>query len=128
MVDELGTQCSKQELQLTQTHLSTPRQEAGGPSANDTVACRLRPLTATDLGLSPVPFTAGQKARLRALFATACATGACPVGEGERRTVPWLRYDAAGGGAAYGSRRLPDAPRGSGGGLSSRSFAAMIRG
>ena len=57
VVDAAAQVCSVEELQTLQTRLSTPRQEAGGPSANDNVACRLQPLDRADFDFMLVPFT-----------------------------------------------------------------------
>ncbi|MBF4163890.1 DUF6351 family protein [Nocardioides acrostichi] len=124
VVAEAEQACSTEQLQVLQTRLSTPRQEAGGPLANDIVACRLRPFTDADVAGSPVPFTAEQLAALHDLYADGVCDWSRP-GRGQHAATTWLRYDARGGGVQYGGRPLPDAPARSGGGLTSTSWHGM---
>ena len=74
-----------------QTRLRTPRQVAGGPSANDNVACRLQPLDRVVLlrGVGqelpvpvPSPTTSGHGSRRSS--PTASATGRSPVADRAR--------------------------------------------
>ncbi|MDN4172319.1 DUF6351 family protein [Nocardioides sp. SOB77] len=130
LVTGLDPVCTARELDVLQTRLSTPRQEAGGPSANDTLACRLRPLRRADhTGLAglPVPFTDTEWSRLERTFPDGVCDWSRPgLGQGPART--WLRYDARDGrGAAYGGRELPRPPAHSGGGWASPAFAALLR-
>ncbi len=115
--------CSVEQLQVLQTRFSTPRQEAGGPLANDDVACRLRPFTLDDYGPAAALFTTDQVAALRDVFADGVCDWSQP-GRGEGPTETWLRYDAAGDpdAAAYGGRPLRDVPPRSGDGWVSPSF------
>lgn len=118
--------CTTRELDVLQTRLSTPRQEAGGPSANDNLACRLRPLRRADHDFLLVPFTDTQWARLQRAFPDGVCDWTKPGrGQGPART--WLRYDGARGGAAYGGRELPAPPRHSGGGWAAPVFAPLLR-
>ncbi|MEP9363418.1 DUF6351 family protein [Nocardioides sp. CN2-186] len=126
VVDQLAQVCDQQQLQVLQTRLSTPRQEAGGPLANDTVACRLRPLDKADFDFLLVPFTDAEWASLQDTFPTGvCDWDEPGIGQGPAQT--WLRYDAPGGGVAYGGRNLPAVPAHSAGGLLGPVFAPMLR-
>ena len=125
VVSDLAPACSVEELQFLQTNLSTPRQEAGGPVANDNVACRLRPLDRDDYGPVGLLFTAEQWATLEGVFRDGVCDWSVPGrGQGPART--WLRYDTADGENAYGGRELRDAPARSGHGLSSPSFHELL--
>ncbi|CAB4719609.1 MAG: hypothetical protein F2667_09885 [Actinobacteria bacterium] len=122
---ELNTLCSTSELQVLQTRLSTPRQEAGGPATNDILSCRLRPLDPADFDFMLVPFTAAEWATLEGVF----PDGVCDWtrrGFGQGPVTTWLRYDAARGGPAYGGRPLPAPPARSGAGLMASSWASML--
>lgn len=115
LVADLNPVCSTEELRVLQTDLSTPRQEAGGPVANDVLQCRLRPLRRDDVAVGPLAMLLGDAEwqRLRRLYADGvCDWSESGVGQGPATT--WLRYDAPGGGAAYGGRRLPRAATPSG--------------
>ena len=123
---EAADLCDVEELQTLQTRLSTPRQEAGGPVANDTVACTLEPLDRSAFDFLLVPFTDAEWASLEATFPDGVCDWSQPgVGQGPAQT--WLRYDAAGGGVVYGGRNLPGVPAHSAGGLLSPVFAEMLR-
>ena len=92
-VDQLGAACSVEQLQVLQTRLSTPRQEAGGPAANDKVACALQPLRREDFSFMLVPFSDAEWADLQSVFpGGVCDWSAPGVGQGPAET--WLRYDA----------------------------------
>ena len=126
VVDALADACDVEELQVLQTRLSTPRQEAGGPLANDTVACRLTPLDRADFDGLLVPFTDEQWATLEATFPRGVCDWSVPgVGQGPAQT--WLRYDAADGGPAYGGRNLPPVPADSALDVVSPVWAEMLR-
>ena len=117
--------CSIEQLQAAQTRLSTPRQVAGGPKANDVVACQLKPLDRADYGAIGMLFTPDQWATLEQVF----AGGVCDwsqQGRGQGPAETWLRYDAADGGPAYGGRPLPQPPANSGEGWASPSFAELL--
>ena len=70
---------------------ATPRQTAGGPLAEDVFKCQLKPLVFTDPAYKGVVFTAGQQARLQAVF----STGACDwtkPGVGQQRSPGWYTF------------------------------------
>jgi Tannase-like family of unknown function (DUF6351) len=126
VVDQLADVCDVEELQVLQTRLSTPRQEAGGPVANDNVACRLEPLDPTAFDFMLVPFTDDEWASLQATFPDGVCDWSQP-GQGQGPAQTWLRYDAAGGGVVYGGRNLPAVPAHSAGGQVSPVWAPMLR-
>ncbi|MCW2773317.1 MAG: hypothetical protein JWN91_1643 [Nocardioides sp.] len=126
VVGEAADACDVEELQVLQTRLSTPRQEAGGPVANDKVACRLEPLDPSVFDFMLVPFTDDEWATLEATFPDGVCDWSQP-GRGQGPAQTWLRYDAAGGGVVYGGRNLPAVPAHSAGGLSSPVWAPMLR-
>lgn len=126
VVAELADACDAEELQVLQTRLSTPRQEAGGPLANDVVACRLTPLDRADFDFMLAPFTDDQWTTLEATFPRGVCDWSQPgVGQGPAQT--WLRYDAADGGPAYGGRNLPPIPAHSAVGTVAPVWAEMLR-
>ncbi len=124
VVADAAAACSVDELQTLQTRLSTPRQEAGGPRANDNVACRLKPFTTDDYGPVAALFTPDQVAELEAIFADGVCDWAQP-GRGVGGTETWLRYDARDGSNRYGGRPLRDVPAHSGDGWFSPSFRGI---
>ncbi|MDR7253203.1 hypothetical protein J2X46_002188 [Nocardioides sp. BE266] len=111
---------------LARTNLSTPRQEAGGPAANDVLACQTKPLDRSSYllpGGLPVPFTDAQWSRLQAVFPTGVCEWALPgIGQGPART--WLGYGTATT-VTYGGEELGRVPAGSGLGWFGRSFRPM---
>lgn len=113
---------------LARTNLSTPRQESGGPAANDVLACQLKPLDRSSYllpGGLPVPFTDAQWARLQAAFPGGVCEWALPgIGQGPAET--WLGYGTARR-ATYGGARLGRVPAGSGLGWFARSFRPLWR-
>ena len=113
---------------LATTNLSTPRQEAGGPAANDVLACTREPIDRTSYllpGGLPVPFTAGQWSRLQAVFPDGVCQWALPgLGQGPAET--WLSYGTARR-ATYGGTELGRVPAGSGLGWFGRSFRPLWR-
>ena len=122
--------CQQSAVETAETRFSTPRQVAGGPAANDNVACRLRPLDRADYEPVGVFFTAGQWATLQKTFAGGVCDWTRP-GIGQGTTVQtWLRYGRRTGQAhgknVYGGRNLPAAPRRSAGGWTSPSFRPML--
>jgi hypothetical protein len=126
VVDALAQLCSVEQLQALQTRLSTPRQEAGGPKANDTVACRLQPLDRAAFDFMLVPFSDAEWATLHAVFPHGVCDWSQPgIGQGPAQT--WLRYDARRGGPAYGGRNLPGPPARSATGVVSPVWAAMLQ-
>jgi hypothetical protein len=126
VVAQLADVCDVSELQVLQTRLSTPRQEAGGPTANDNVACRLEPLDHADFSFLLVPFTDDEWATLQATFPNGVCDWSAPgLGQGPAET--WLRYGRADGSPAYGGLNLPAVPDNSAGGLVSPAFAEALR-
>jgi hypothetical protein len=125
VVTGLDPVCTTEELSVLQTNLSTPRQEAGGPVANDNVACRLRPLDRADYDFLAVPFTEEQWATLASLFAEGVCDWTVP-GRGQGPAETWLRYAKADGSNAYGGRNLPGVPAHSGAGWASPSFRELL--
>ncbi|WP_439937594.1 DUF6351 family protein [Nocardia sp. N13] len=113
---------------LARTNLSTPRQESGGPAANDVLACQLKPLDRSSYllpGGLPVPFTDAQWARLQAAFPRGVCEWALPgIGQGPAET--WLGYGTARR-ATYGGAPLGRVPAGSGLGWFARSFRPLWR-
>ncbi len=124
VVADAAPACDVEELQVLQTRLSTPRQEAGGPVANDVVACRLRPFDLDDYGPAAALFTPEQVATLEDLFTDGVCDWSQP-GRGQGPTETWLRYGTADGTAAYGGRPLRDVPPRSGDGWASPSFREL---
>jgi len=111
-------------LQALQTRLSTPRQEAGGPLANDNVACRLKPLDRADYGVLGAAFTADQWAQLETVFSDGVCDWSVP-GRGQGPTETWLQYGTATD-HVYGGENLPPAPSDSAGGWMSGSFLPLL--
>ncbi len=126
VVSDAAPGCSVEELQALQTRFSTPRQEAGGPKANDNVACNLKPLDRADYLLGPL-FTEGEWTRLEAVFPDGVCDYSVP-GRGQRPdgAETWLRYGKADGTNAYGGRNLPGVPAHSGDGWASPSFHELL--
>ncbi|MCW2842815.1 MAG: hypothetical protein JWN22_731 [Nocardioides sp.] len=118
--------CQMSAVQTGETRLSTPRQVAGGPVANDNVACRLRPLDRADYAPLGVVFTDDQWATLEATFPGGVCDWSVP-GRGQGPAQTWLRYGTAHGGHAYGGRNLPAVPAHSGDGWASPSFRELLR-
>jgi hypothetical protein len=113
---------------IVRTNLSTPRQESGGPAANDVLACQLKPLDRSSYllpGGLPVPFTDAQWARLQAAFPDGVCEWALPgIGQGPAET--WLGYGTARR-VTYGGAPLGRVPAGSGLGWFARSFRPLWR-
>jgi len=108
-----------------QTHFSTPRQESGGPSSNDKLACRLKPLDQQDYSFMTVPFTADEWATLQQVFRDGVCDWSQPgVGQGPAET--WLTYSDASGKVVYGGQPLPAVPAHSGGGWASPAFRSLL--
>jgi hypothetical protein len=120
-----GPVCQLPEAQTAQGRFSTPRQEAGGPTANDNVACELRPLDRADYANLPVPFTGEEWSRLQAVFPDGVCDWGVP-GRGQGPAQTWLRYDRPDGTTAYGGRNLPPVPPHSGDGWASASFRELL--
>ena len=121
VVADAAPACAVEELQVLQTRLSTPRQESGGPVANDNVACRLRPFDVADYGPAGALFTPDQVATLEQLFAGGVCDWSAP-GRGEGPTETWLRYDGRSAPHEYGGRPLRAVPPRSGDGWFAPAF------
>jgi hypothetical protein len=80
----------------------SPRQVAGGPRAEDVLKCQLKPLVETDYPAAT--FSAGQWARLQAVFSTGVCDWSQP-GVGQTDAVGPLSFKAGPGGVP-----LPAAP------------------
>ncbi|HEU5036379.1 MAG TPA: DUF6351 family protein [Nocardioides sp.] len=126
VVAQAADACDVSELQVLQTRLSTPRQEAGGPVANDNVACRLKPLDRADFSFMLLPFSDDQWSTLQATFPHGVCDWSVPgVGQGPAET--WLRYGKADGSPAYGGLNLRAVPDDSAVGVVSPAWAEMLR-
>ncbi|MFC6287066.1 DUF6351 family protein [Nocardioides sp. GCM10027113] len=123
VLDAAGPACSVEELQVLQTRLSTPRQEAGGPVANDNVACRLRPHDRAAYGPVAAAFTPDQWATLEEVFADGVCDWSLP-GRGQGPAETWLQYGTATE-HVHGGAPLPAAPEGSGGGWMAPAFREL---
>lgn len=117
--------CSVEELQALQTRFSTPRQEAGGPKANDNVACQLTPLDRADYGPVGLLFTADQWATLQSVFPDGVCDYSVP-GRGQGPAETWLQYGTPTSNV-YGGENLPAPPAHSGSGWASPSFAELLQ-
>ncbi len=115
--------CGQPELQ---TRLSTPRQVAGDDTANDRVACQLRPLDRADYDFMLVPFTDEQWATLEAIFPKGVCDWSKP-GQGQGPAETWLTYSDENGDVVYGGRNLPPVPPSSGTGWASPAFRSLLR-
>ncbi len=109
-----------------QTRLSTPREVAGDDTANDRVACRLRPPARSDYDFMVVPFTDEQWATLEATFPDGVCDWSRP-GQGQGPAETWLTYADDSGAVVYGGRPLPRVPAHSGTGWASRAFLPLLR-
>ncbi|HEX6877937.1 MAG TPA: DUF6351 family protein [Nocardioidaceae bacterium] len=109
-----------------QTRLSTPREVAGGDTANDRVACQLRPLNRADYAFMPVPFTDEQWATLEAAFPDGVCDWSKP-GQGQGPAETWLTYSDSAGNVVYGGQNLPAVPAGSGTGWASPAFGSLLQ-
>lgn len=125
VVGELADACDVEELQVLQTRLSTPRQEAGGPVANDNVACVLKPLVREDFD-QVIPFTDAEWTTLQSVFPDGVCDWSAP-GHGQGPAETWLRYGLRSGAPAYGGRNLPAVPAHSAGGLTGPAFQEALR-
>ncbi|MGZ6753740.1 MAG: DUF6351 family protein [Nocardioides sp.] len=117
--------CREPQLQPAEGRFSTSRQEAGGPKANDNLACQRTPLDRADYSFMPVPFTDAEWATLQQVFATGVCDWSVP-GRGQGPAQTWLRYDAPDGSVVYGGRNLPGVPAHSGDGWASGPFRELL--
>ncbi|MFZ5846141.1 MAG: DUF6351 family protein [Actinomycetota bacterium] len=109
-----------------QTRLSTPREVAGDDTANDRMACELRPLDRADYDFLLVPFTDEQWATLERVFPDGVCDWSRP-GQGQGPAETWLTYADADGDVVYGGRNLPRLPAHSGTGWMSPAFRELLR-
>jgi hypothetical protein len=85
---------------------ASPRIAAGGPLADDVLACQLKPLRRDDYAVS---FTDAQWAQLRQAFPTGVCDYSRP-GIGQRGAIGWLTFQDAKGHVVYGGRPLGAPP------------------
>jgi hypothetical protein len=107
--------------QLINPVFSTPRIVAGESVATDVMRCQRKPLTAASY--PGINFSTQEWTQLIQAF----PTGACDFskpGVEQQPTTPWMNYQDSAGNVIYGGRPLGQAPRGSGGGWTSSSFAS----
>ena len=81
---------------------TSPRQVAGGPQTENILKCQLKPLVSSDY--TGITFTAGQQARLNAVFPGGVCDWTKP-GVGQQEAVSPLTFAAGPGG-----QPLPPAP------------------
>ena len=123
-VPGLGTICQNKDVQ---TRYATPAMVAGEGLGTDIEKCKLEPLRQKNY--YPIVFSASEWSTLQKVF----PSGICDWTDGgvsQRGTIPWLTYqkDAAGASVAYGGRKLPGAPGGSGSGWASSVFGGWRNG
>ncbi|WP_370247044.1 DUF6351 family protein [Nocardioides sp.] len=105
--------------------LSTPREQAGGPTTNDVLACRLKPLRRADYD-QLIPFTDDQWRTLQRIFPDGvCDFSRRGIGQSQART--WLGYSDADGDVVYGGRELPGVARGQASGWAGGVWADLVR-
>ena len=104
--DGLGHAVPRAVCDQTVAAYGTPRMAAGGPLADDTLQCQLKPLARADYD---VTFTNAQWARLRATFPNGVCDYTRP-GVAQRGAISWLTYQDAAGRVVYGGRPLGPPP------------------
>jgi hypothetical protein len=104
--DGVGTDLPQEVCDQTVAAYGTPRIGAGGPLADDTLQCQMKPLRRDDYD---VTFTDHQWARLVATFPNGVCDYAKP-GVRQRGATAWLSYQDASGHVVYGGRALGPAP------------------
>ena len=113
--------CQQDDKQL---HLSTPREQAGDDTANDRVACQLRPVTRADFAFLLVPMSDADFARVQKVFPDGVCDYSKPgIGQGPAQT--WLTYGTPTT-PTYGGKNLPAPPAASATGWQSASFAGLL--
>jgi hypothetical protein len=105
--DGFGTDVPAEVCDQTVAAYGTPRMAAGGPLADDTLQCQLKPMRREDYG--SVTFTDEQWARLQKAFPTGVCDWSKP-GVEQRGALAWQTYQDANGGVIYGGTPLPPAP------------------
>jgi hypothetical protein len=104
--DGAGKDLPEEVCDQTVAAYGTPRIGAGGPLADDTLQCQMKPLRRDDYD---VTFTAHQWARLVATFPNGVCDYSKP-GVKQRGATAWLSYQDASGHVVYGGRALGPAP------------------
>jgi hypothetical protein len=102
-----GTSLPSEVCDQTVAAYASPRIAAGGPLADDVLACRLKPLRKDDYN---VAFTADQWAALKKAFPTGVCDYSVP-GIGQRGALGWLTFQDASGRVVYGGKPMGPAPR-----------------
>ena len=104
--DGAGVDIPSWECDAVVASFGTPRMAAGGPLADDTLECRLKPLQKDDYSVS---FTAAQWAALQNAF----PQGVCDYtkrGVLQHGATAWLTYQDESGRVIYGGRPMGLAP------------------
>ena len=125
---------------LLYPHYGNTRTAAGGPTTDDIIQCRRKPLKASDYAGFGVTFTDDQLATLRKTF----PGGVCDYTKpsvGQQRSIPWMTFEDGPGGRPLGpppqsvpfgpggaSESTPSQSSGRGACLSRRSVRIRIRG
>jgi hypothetical protein len=104
--DGSGKDIASEVCDQTVAAYGTPRIGAGGPRADDTLQCQLKPLDRSDYN---VTFTDHQWARLRATFPDGVCDYTRP-GVKQHGAIAWLTYQDATGKVVYGGRGLGPPP------------------
>jgi uncharacterized tannase-like protein DUF6351 len=102
----LGQSVPRAVCDQTVAAYGTPRMAAGGPLADDTLQCQMKPLDRSDYS---VAFTDQQWAKLRTTFPSGVCDYTRP-GVKQRGATAWLTYQDAAGRVVYGGRPLGPAP------------------
>jgi len=106
-----GTNVPAEVCDQTVAAYGSPRIAAGGPLADDVLACQLKPLRRDDYD---VTFTAAQWAELKKTFRTGVCDYSRP-GIGQRGAIGWLTFQDDQGRVIYGGTPLGAAPHSSSG-------------
>jgi hypothetical protein len=104
--DGAGTDIPSWECDAIVASYGTPRMAAGGPLADDTLECQLKPMRKSDYA---VTFTNAQWSALQAAFPHGVCDYSKP-GVDQHGATPWLTYQDARGHVIYGGRPLGQAP------------------
>jgi len=104
--DGAGTDIPSWECDAVVASYGTPRMAAGGPLADDTLECQLKPMRRSDYA---VTFTNAQWSALQAAFPHGVCDYSKP-GVDQHGATPWLTYQDTRGNVVYGGRPLGQAP------------------
>ena len=104
--DGAGTEIPSWECDAVVASYGTPRMAAGGPLADDTLECQLKPMRRSDYA---VTFTNAQWSALQAAFPHGVCDYSKP-GVDQHGATPWLTYQDTRGNVVYGGRPLGQAP------------------